>query len=109
LCCREADDQTDSNVTVVDVVSCIPYGAGTSVEGHLNLMLPKHDKVIQVPSSMFADSNGSDYYRNVKIRRKGGISIDMVNFQQIGQVETGDLFVKVGAGVTRKTLNESLR
>lgn len=109
LCCREAEDQPDDDVTLVDVVSVIPYGSGTSLEGHLNMLIPEDDEIRQVPSSMFADDAKSHSYRKVQVRRRGGISIDMVNFQSIREVETGDLFVKVGAGVTRKTLNEALR
>ncbi|KAL3803154.1 hypothetical protein HJC23_003429 [Cyclotella cryptica] len=108
LCCREVlDDDCDS--AVVEVVSVIPYGAGTSVEGHLNMLLPTEDEILKVPSSMFTGHDGSDTYRTIKVRRRGGISIDMSNFQQIGDVGAGDLFVKVGAGVTRNTLNEALR
>lgn len=47
--------------------------------------------------------------KRVRIRRKGGISIDMSLFQTIGEVGPGDSFVKVGAGVTRNTLNLALR
>jgi hypothetical protein len=111
LCCREAEStsEAEDREAVVDVVSVIPYGAGTSVEGHLNMLIPKDDEIIHVPTALFAENDGSDSYRKVKVCRRGGISIDMSNFQQIGEVETGDLFVRVGAGVTRKTLNESLR
>ena len=114
LCCRESDDQyvcsgTNEQITNVDIVSVIPYGAGTSVEGHLNMLIPKDDRIIQVPSSMFVNGYESESYRKVNVRRRGGISLDMSNFQHIGEVETGDLFVTVGSGVTRNTLNDSLR
>lgn len=117
LCCREVLDEEsggankdgDDKLAIVEVVSVVPYGAGTSVEGHLNMLLPTEDQILQVPASMFTGHDGSDTHRTIKIRRRGGISIDMSNFQQIGDVETGDLFVKVGAGVTRNTLNEALR
>lgn len=109
LCCREAKDQTDDEVTFVDVVSVIAYGSGTSLEGHLGMMLPKDEGIIHVPSSMFVDGDGSDTHRKVQVRRRGGISIDMINFREIGDVEPGDLFVNVAAGVTRNTLNDSLR
>eukprot|EP00957_Ditylum_brightwellii_P143611 10941369-Ditylum_brightwellii.AAC.1 len=60
-------------------VPIIPYGAGTSVEGHLNALY-------------------------------GGVSLDMTNFNEIELMDDGleDFFVRVGAGVTRKTLNEAL-
>ena len=110
LCCRESAERNDNQgVTFVDVVSVIPYGAGTSVEGHLNMLVPEDVMITQVPSSVFVEYDGSDSYRKVITRRKGGISIDMSNFQQIGEVKTGDLFVKVGPGVSRNTLNNSLR
>ena len=115
LCCRESNDQclcsngTDEQVVNVDVVSVIPYGAGTSVEGHLNMLIPKDDGIMEVPSSMFVNEHGSESNRKVNVRRRGGISLDMSDFQQIGEVETSDLFVSVGSGVTRNTLNESLR
>jgi len=47
--------------------------------------------------------------KKVRIKRKGGISLDMCNFQSIGELTPGDGFVKVGAGVTRNSLNDALR
>ena len=71
-------------------------------------MLIPDDSTTQVPSSMFAEYDGSDSIRTVTIRRKGD-SIDMSNFQHVGEVKTGDLFIKVAPGVTRNRLNDSLR
>lgn len=73
------------------------------------MLIPSDGEIIQVPSLLFTSRGGPGTFRNVKVRRRGGISIDMSEFQQIGEVGSGDLFVKVGAGVTRKTLNENLR
>ena len=67
-------------------IPIIPYGAGTSVEGHVTPL-------------------------------KGGLSLDMMNFQSITfsgesngcNATTTDLLAIVGAGVTRKQLNEHLK
>ena len=72
-------------------------------------MLIPDDSTTQVPSSMFAEYDGSDSIRTVTIRRKGAISIETSNFQHVGEVKTGDLFIKVAPGVTRSRLNDSLR
>jgi D-lactate dehydrogenase (cytochrome) len=120
LCCREVYRDGDDKVPTVEIVSVIPYGAGTSLEGHLNFLLPNDDSVInnddvvEIPLSLFESSfEDSKQLKNktkrVKIKRKGGISLDMSNFQSIGELTPGDVFIKVGAGVSRKTLNESLR
>ena len=120
LCCREVYRDGDDNIPTVEIVSVIPYGAGTSLEGHLNFLLPNDDSVInnddavELPSSLFESSfEDSKQLKNetkrAKIKRKGGISLDMSNFQSIGELTPGDVFIKVGAGVSRKTLNESLR
>jgi hypothetical protein len=89
-------------------------------------MLPANDEgfcpddaeegeIRDVPMSFFAirddedDASGKfSSYRRVRIKRKGGISIDMCNFQSIGEVGD-DAFVKVGSGVTRNKLNDALR
>ena len=120
LCCREVYRDGDDKVPTVEIVSVIPYGAGTSLEGHLNFLLPNDDSVInnddivEIPSSLFESSFEDSKQlktetKRVKIKRKGGISLDMSNFQSIGELTPGDVFIKVGAGVSRKTLNESLR
>ena len=96
----------------VEIVSIIPYGAGTSVEGHLQFIFDNSEagEVVEIPSSYFTGQDGqANSYKKVRIKRKGGISIDMRNFQQIGEVGPGDSCVKVAAGVTRNTLNEALR
>lgn len=128
-------DKEKEKVTTVEIVSVIPYGAGTSLEGHLSFLLPpdsnKNDgssggisnDIVEIPSSLFFAHSNNDYdsnnddggnnnsnkFKKARIRRKGGISIDMSLFQSIGEVGVGDLFVKVGAGVTRNTLNAALR
>jgi D-lactate dehydrogenase (cytochrome) len=64
-------------------VPIIPFGAGTSVEGHVSAL------------------------------QSGSISLDMMKFKDIDLPQDGtqlqDPFVSVGAGVTRKELNERLR
>lgn len=79
-----------SREDVVDVVKycstnripIIPYGAGTSVEGHVNAI-------------------------------HGGVSLDMSQLSEIESFESEngvpDAMARVGAGVTRKRLNEELR
>ncbi|KAL7540161.1 hypothetical protein ACHAXR_009911 [Thalassiosira sp. AJA248-18] len=119
LCCREREIDGEEDVNTVEIVSVIAYGVGTSLEGHLQFLFPSDNndangnmqgKIIEIPSSCFTDhDNDVNSYKKVRIKRKGGISIDMCNFQSIGEVEVGNSFVKVGAGVTRKTLNEALR
>ena len=94
---------------------------GTSLEGHLQFLLPseteggtdaEEGEVREIPTSCFAtfrdDDGRNNAYRRVRIRRKGGISVDMSNFRHIGEVGD-DAFVRVGAGVTRNALNEALR
>jgi len=126
LCCRERKAEgkdNDDNLSTVELVSVIPYGAGTSVEGHLNFLFPSDDdnnngdtneeegKVVDIPSTCFAnhdEDSGTKSYKKVRVQRKGGISIDMCNFDTIGEVGS-DGFVQVGAGVTRNTLNKALR
>ena len=125
LCCRERKAEgKDDNLSTVELVSVIPYGAGTSVEGHLNFLFPTDDddddddngdtneegKIVEIPSTCFAnhDDDRTKLFKKVRVQRKGGISIDMCNFNSIGEVGT-DGFVQVGAGVTRNTLNEALR
>eukprot|EP00986_Skeletonema_menzelii_P018870 scaffold26744_cov134-Skeletonema_menzelii.AAC.2 len=121
LCCREVYREGD-DVPTVEIVSVIPYGAGTSLEGHLNFMLPQDDSVesnndiiVEIPVSLFESNNSgvSEQLKNetkkVRIKRKGGISLDMCNFQSIGELTPGDGFIKVGAGVTRNSLNDALR
>ena len=107
LCCRESSKTADGDVSEVDIVSVVPYGAGTSVEGHLNLHTPP-DEVREVPSSMFTNSDTQDKWRKVRFRRRGGVSIDMRNFDSISDVDS-DAFCRVGAGVTRNRLNADLR
>ena len=118
LCCRERKVDGE-DLTNVEVVSVIPYGAGTSVEGHLEFLFPTNDtdttkedgEIVDIPSSCFSNHDNNTvnaYYKRVRVQRKGGVSIDMCNFQSIGEVGS-DSFVKVGAGVTRNTLNEALR
>lgn len=106
LCCRESSKTADG-VSVVDCVTIVPFGAGTSVEGHLNLHTPP-DEVREVPSSIFTTSDTQEKWRKVLFRRRGGISLDMRNFDSIGDVDS-DAFCKVGAGVTRNRLNANLR
>ncbi len=73
-------------------------------------------QVREIPTSCFAtvqdDDNGggnnNSYHRRVRIKRKGGKSVDMSNFWHIGEVGD-DAFVNVGAGVTQNVLNEVLR
>jgi hypothetical protein len=66
--------------------------------------------IVQIPSSCISNMNNDNTQTlvTVRIQRRGGISLDMCNFQFIGEVGD-DCFVKVGAGVTRNTLNEALR
>mmetsp|Transcript_20935 Transcript_20935/g.31598 ORF Transcript_20935/g.31598 Transcript_20935/m.31598 type:complete len:617 (+) Transcript_20935:536-2386(+) len=120
LCCREVYREGDGDVPTVEIVSVIPYGAGTSLEGHLSFLLPQDDSVVsnndivEIPSSLFESNSGDSQLREnekkrVRIKRKGGISIDMSNFQSIGELTPGDGFIKVGAGVTRNSLNDALR
>jgi len=121
LCCREVYREGDGDVPTVEIVSVIPYGAGTSLEGHLSFLLPQDDSIInnndivEIPSSLFESSSSGDSQllknekKRVRIKRKGGISIDMSNFQSIGELSPGDGFIKVGAGVTRNSLNDALR
>jgi len=125
LCCRQVVDDittiTNKNIeagdgiTTVEVVSVIPYGAGTSLEGHLCFLHSGNgsdiDEIVDIPTSLFNNPGNdiSDKFQKVRVKRKGGISIDMSFFQSIGEVASGDLFVKVGAGVTRNSLNAALR
>ncbi len=115
LCCREVHREGD-DVPTLEIVSVIPYGVGTSLEGHLSFLLPEDSNdVVEIPSSLFESNNGQDNQllknnkKKVRIRRKGGISLDMCNFQSIGELTPGDGFIKVGAGVTRNSLNDALR
>ena len=118
-CCREGKNEGEDATTTVEIVSVIPYGAGTSLEGHLQFLFPPENDdgcnneqgvIVEIPSSLFPHQDDeANSYKKVRLRRKGGISIDMGNFQSIGDVEPGDSFVKVGAGVTRSKLNEALR
>ena len=122
LCCRERKyKDNDDNLSTVELVSVIPYGAGTSVEGHLNFLFPtdndtindrdtnEEGKIVEIPSTCFANNDDTTKsIKKVRVQRKGGISIDMCNFNSIGEVGS-DGFVQVGAGVTRNTLNEALR
>ena len=119
LCCREVEEGEDAgdDISTVEIVSVIPYGAGTSLEGHLNFFLPQddsivnNDQIVEIPSSLFGDSQllKNEKKKKVRVKRKGGISLDMCNFQSIGEVTLGDGFIKVGAGVTRNSLNDALR
>ena len=63
-------------------IPIIPYGAGTSVEGHVSAL-------------------------------HGGISVDMTKIDSVkfeeNETSLPDPIVRVGAGVTRKRLNEELR
>ncbi len=70
----------------------------------------KGGEIVQIPSPCISNVNNDNTQTlvTVRIQRKGGISLDMCNFQSIGEVGD-DCFVKVGAGVTRNTLNEALR
>lgn len=90
---------------------------GTSLEGHLQFLLPAESiessvseggEIVQFPLSCLSNETNNSTQTVVRVRRKGGISLDMSNFQSIGEVGD-DCFVKVGAGVTRNTLNEALR
>ncbi|KAL7549929.1 hypothetical protein ACHAWF_013184 [Thalassiosira exigua] len=105
LCCRErtatgdgageggGDAKDDAEETVVDVVSVIPYGAGTSLEGHLSFL--------DVPSSQTDGIYGS--HEKVQVVRKGGISLDMRNFRDIGRCRRGtsmQFMVDPGADAT---------
>mmetsp|Transcript_13 Transcript_13/g.24 ORF Transcript_13/g.24 Transcript_13/m.24 type:complete len:618 (+) Transcript_13:67-1920(+) len=115
LCCREIHREGD-DVPTVEIVSVIPYGVGTSLEGHLSFLFPQDsDDVVEIPSSLFESNNDQDKQllqnekKKVRIKRKGGISLDMCNFQSIGELTPGDGFIKVGAGVTRNSLNDALR
>lgn len=87
------------------------------MEGHLQFLFPSTDdggdddgEAVSIPTTCFAghydDRKG---VKTVRVKRRGGVSIDMSNFQSIGEVGPGDSIVKVGAGVTRNTLNEALR
>lgn len=111
----------EGELATVEIVSVIPYGAGTSLEGHLQFLFPPEGggdasrdgeggEIAEIPSSCFSDWDGEvNSYKRVRIKRTGGVSFDMSNFQSIGEVGPGDSFVKVGAGVTRNTLNAALR
>ena len=122
LCCGETrrtgtgERGREEDVAGVEVVSVVPYGAGTSLEGHLQCLLPEEDEdgeggaLVELPSSLFTDhGDAAESYRRARLRRKGAVSLDMRRFQDIGEVAPGDVSVKVGAGVTRRTLNEALR
>lgn len=115
LCCREVHREGD-DVPTVEIVSVIPYGVGTSLEGHLSCLIPQDsNEIVEISSSLFESNNGKDNQllknekKKVRIKRKGGISLDMCNFQSIGELTPGDGFIKVGAGVTRNSLNDALR
>ena len=83
----------------------------------MNLLLPEDESIVEIPLSLFESSDNSgeseevlmNETKRVRIKRKGGISLDMCNFQSIGELTPGDGFIKVGAGVTRNSLNDSLR
>ena len=63
-------------------IPIIPYGAGTSVEGHISAL------------------------------KKGTVSLDMKKFKHVGlpsDVILDDACIEVGAGVTRLELNDHLR
>lgn len=113
LCCREVhrEGDDDDDVPTVEIVSVIPYGVGTSLEGHLSCLIPQDDSndVVEIPSSLFESNDDGRKTKRVRIKRKGGISLDMCNFQSIGELTPGDGFIKVGAGVTRNSLNDALR
>lgn len=97
---------------------CRYQQTGTSLEGHLQFLLRAEDEggpgadegeIKDIPTSCFTVRDDEpNAYKRVRIKRKGGISVDMCNFQFIGEVGD-DAFVRVGAGVTRNALNEALR
>ncbi len=76
---QSADEVSDIvKLCAENDVPIIPFGTGSSLEGHLN----------------------APY---------GGISIDVSQMNEILEVHAEDLSCKVGAGVTRKQLNDYLR